>query len=349
MRLAIDVMGGDHAPDEVLKGCVAGADHLQSGDRLVLVGPRALIEQTLREKKALGDERFEIAEADEVIAMHDSPTSAVRTKKNSSIVRMAHLGSPKAEDAERCDAVISAGNTGACVAAAQMNMKRLPGVHRPGIAVTIPAFHGPVVLCDAGANPEPRGSHLWQYGVMSDVYARHVLGIESPRVALMNVGAEEGKGSLLVKQAHELLKATPGLNYIGFVEGREFFAGAADVIVTDGFTGNTILKMAEGLAKSLFQAIAQEIFETDPKLAMQFEPIVKSIYKKNDYHEMGGAPLLGVNGAMFICHGSSEARTIAAAIRCARNAVNSHANEAIVERLAAVASVDPATRQGEPA
>ncbi|MEZ6318115.1 MAG: phosphate acyltransferase PlsX [Phycisphaerales bacterium] len=306
MRLAIDVMGGDHAPDAILKGCIGAIEHLGADDRLVLVGPRGLIEETLRER-GVRDERLEIVDAPDVIAMHESPTSAVRSKKDSSIVRMARLGSPKADPAERCDAVLSAGNTGACVAAAQMLMKRLPGVHRPGIAVTIPAFHGPVVLCDAGANPEPRGSHLWQYGVMSDVYARNVLGIGHPRVALMNIGAEEGKGSDLVKQAHDLLKATPDLNYIGFVEGREFFAGAADVIVTDGFVGNTVLKMAEGLAKSLFQAIAAEIFETDPNLALQFEPIVKQIYKKNDYHEMGGAPLLGVNGAMFIAAGSSEA------------------------------------------
>ncbi|GJM19797.1 MAG: phosphate acyltransferase [Phycisphaeraceae bacterium] len=348
MRLAIDVMGGDQAPDAILKGCIAAAEHLDADDRLVLVGPKDIIEQTLRERK-FTDARYLIEDAPDVIAMHESPTSAVRAKKDSSIVRMARLGSPKASDDERCDGVLSAGNTGACVAAAQMNMKRLPGVHRPGIAVTIPAFHGPVVLCDAGANPEPRGSHLWQYGVMSDVYARSVLGIENPRVALMNVGAEEGKGSGIVKQAHELLKATPGLNYTGFVEGREFFAGAADVIVTDGFTGNTVLKMAEGLAKSLFQAIAQEIFEHDPKMAMQFEPIVKSIYKKNDYHEMGGAPLLGVNGSLFICHGSSESRTIAAAIRNARLAVNAHVNDAIVARLAEVAAIDPAMRQGEPA
>lgn len=348
MRLAIDVMGGDHAPDAILKGCIGAIEHLGADDRLVLVGPRGLIEETLRER-GVRDERLEIVDAPDVIAMHESPTSAVRSKKDSSIVRMARLGSPKADPAERCDAVLSAGNTGACVAAAQMLMKRLPGVHRPGIAVTIPAFHGPVVLCDAGANPEPRGSHLWQYGVMSDVYARNVLGIEHPRVALMNIGAEEGKGSDLVKQAHDLLKATPDLNYIGFVEGREFFAGAADVIVTDGFVGNTVLKMAEGLAKSLFQAIAAEIFETDPNLALQFEPIVKQIYKKNDYHEMGGAPLLGVNGAMFIAHGSSEARTIAAAVREMRRAVNAHVNEAIVERLERVAAVDPASRQEEPA
>jgi glycerol-3-phosphate acyltransferase PlsX len=261
----------------------------------------------------------------------------VRQRTDSSIVKMALLGSPKTESP--VDVVISAGNTGACVAAGIMHMKRLPGVHRPGIAVTIPAFHGPIVLCDAGANPEPRGTHLWQYGVMADVLAKEVLGIDNPRVALMNIGSEEAKGSDLVKQARDLLRSTPGINFIGYVEGRDFFAGAADVIVTDGFVGNTVLKMAEGMAKSLFEAIAQEIFELDPNLAVQFEPVVKQIYRKNDYHEYGGAPLLGVNGAMIIAHGSSEARTIRAAIRNAREFVAHDVNRHIIERIRAVESL----------
>jgi glycerol-3-phosphate acyltransferase PlsX len=342
VRLAIDVMGGDHAPDAILKGCIDAIPHLDNDDTLVLIGPEPLIRETLAERRC-ADPRLVISHASEVIEMGESPTTSVRAKKDSSIVRMALLGSRRVDDAERCDAVLSAGNTGACVAAATMQMKRLPGVHRPGIAVTIPAFHGPVVLCDAGANPEPRGTHLWQYGIMADVLARRTLGIERPRVALMNIGAEEGKGSDLVKEARDLLKATPDINYIGYIEGREFFAGAADVVVTDGFVGNTVLKMAEGLAKSLFQAIAAEIFETDPELALQFEPVVKKIYKKNDYHEFGGAPLLGVNGIMLIAHGSSEARTIAAGVRNMKAAVNARINEAIAERLAAVAHIDPAS------
>lgn len=344
MRLAIDVMGGDHAPDAVLQGCVDALPILESDDQLVLVGPRALIVEHLAERR-VDDPRITVIDASDTIAMHESPTAAVRTKRNSSIVTMARLGSMKTGPEQRCDAVLSAGNTGACVAAGQMHMKRLPGVHRPGIAVTIPAFHGPVILCDAGANPEPRATHLWQYGVMSDVYARTAHGVEAPRVALMNIGAEEGKGSDRVKGTADLLRRTPDLNYIGFIEGRDFFAGAADVVVTDGFVGNTVLKMAEGLAKSLFEAIATEIFETDPNLALEFEPIVKQIYKKNDYHEMGGAPLLGVNGGMIIAHGSSEARTITAAIRNTRHFVEAHVNDAIVERLRQLEEIE----QGEPA
>lgn len=212
-------------------------------------------------------------------------------------------------------------------------MKRLPFAHRPGIAVTIPAFHGPVVLCDAGANPEPKATHLWQYGIMADIYAQKVLGIENPRVGVMNIGSEEGKGTDIIQETRELLDNTPDLNCIGYVEGRDFFDGVADVIVTDGFMGNAMLKMAEGLAKSLFAAIAQEIFEIDPDLAVQFEPVVKRIYAKNDYHEHGGAPLLGVNGACMIAHGSSEARTMKAAIRNSLNFVRANVNEHIIHRL----------------
>ena len=333
MRIAVDVMGGDPAPDAILKGCLDALPNLADSDTLVLIGPSALINEQLDER-GVRDHRLEILDAPDVIPMDESPTKAVRQRTDSSIVKMAVAGSHKVDNP--VDVVISAGNTGACVAAGIMHMKRLPGVHRPGIAVTIPAFHGPIVLCDAGANPEPRGTHLWQYGVMADILARETLGIENPRVALMNIGSEEGKGSELVKNARDLLKATPGLNFTGYIEGRDFFAGAADVIITDGFVGNTVLKMAEGMAKSLFQAIAQEIFELDPNLAIQFEPVVKQIYAKNDYHEYGGAPLLGVNGAMMIAHGSSESRTITAAIRNAREFIAHGVNDHIVKRIAEV-------------
>lgn len=220
MRLAVDVMGGDHAPDAILKGCAGALRHLGSGDELVLVGPTDLVEDFLKDR-GVSDSRIRIEHSSDVISMDESPARAVKGKPDSSIVRMALLGSHKV--ASPVDAVISAGNTGACVAAGIMHMRRLPGVHRPGIAVTIPAFHGPVVLIDAGANPEPRPTHLWQYGLMAEAYARQVLKIASPRVAQMNIGAEEGKGTGLIKETRELLTATPGMNYIGYVEGRDFF------------------------------------------------------------------------------------------------------------------------------
>ena len=275
MRLAIDVMGGDNAPDAVLTGCFEALDLIGPDDRLVLVGDASYIERMLRER-GVDDARLSIVPASEVIEMHESPAKAVRSKRESWGVERVRGGWAKAEDP--VDGVLSAGNTGACVSAAIMHMKRLRGVHRPGIAVTVPSFHGPIVMCDAGANPEPKPSHLWQYAVMSEAYARCVLKIDRPRVALMNIGSEEAKGTGIIKQTRELLERTPGINFIGYVEGRDFFDGVADVIVTDGFVGNSMLKMAEGLAKSLFAAIAREISELEPALAQRLKPMVLQPY-----------------------------------------------------------------------
>lgn len=348
MRLAVDVMGGDHAPDAILKGCLLALEDLALDDSLVLVGPRDIIEETLRDR-GCKDPRVEVQHAGEAIGMDESPARAVRAKPDSSLVRMAQLGSKNA--ANRCDVVLSAGNTGACVASAMLHMRRLPNVIRPAIAVTVPSFHGPFILTDAGANPEPKAEHLWQYGVMADVLARRLLKIPNPRVAVMNIGSEEAKGTGLIKQARDLLKATPGLNYVGYIEGRDLFEGVADVVVTDGLVGNTLLKASEGMAKSLFKAIAEEIVTADPTLGLmgQFEPIVKAIYAKNDYHEHGAAPLLGVNGACLIAHGSSEARTIRAAIRNCKAFVQSGATEVIVQRLAEVAPMLELTETTDPA
>lgn len=340
MRLAVDVMGGDHAPDEILKGAIDALPSLAADDTLVLIGPRDVIEDVLRERR-VRDDRIVIDATTQVIEMHESPVEAVKSKKDSSIVRMAVLGSQKADKlgVPRADVVISAGNTGACVSAATMHMRRLPGVHRPGIAVTIPSFGGPMVMCDVGANPEPRPTHLAQYAVMAETYARHVLGVEHPRVAQINIGSEDSKGNDLTREVRDMLKSMPGLNYIGYLEGRDFLEGAADVIVSDGFVGNIMLKLAEGLAMSIFKALFGAIVEHDPELALRLEPVAKAMFKKNDYHEYGGAPLLGVNGSCVICHGSSQARAMAAAIRNSRELVTSHLNEAIVRRLAEVAPV----------
>lgn len=345
IRIGVDIMGGDHAPDVILKGCVAALPDLSRGDTLVLVGPQQLIADLLAEKGIdPADPRIEIVHAPDVIEMGESAAKGVKGKPDSSIVVMHKLGAEG--HPRRCDVVLSAGNTGACVAAAMLHMRRLPGVIRPGIAVTVPVFHGPLVLIDAGANPEPKAEHLWQYGIMADELARDVLGIKKPRVALMNIGSEEGKGTGIIKEARDLLKSTPDLNYIGYIEGRDFFEGAADVVVTDGLVGNTLLKAAEGMARSLFKAIAAEIIEQDPLLALKFEPIVKAIYAKNDYHEHGGAPLLGVNGACFIAHGSSEARSIRAAIRNCRAFVRAGVNDRIVRRLE---EIGPPPEPGQPA
>lgn len=325
-------MGGDLAPDAILTGALAAVDLLRDGDTLVLIGDQAIIREGMAEAGLSKDARIEVEPSSDDIGMAESPVTALRNKTESSIVKMGYLGGRKSGD-RHCEVIISAGNTGACVASAQMAMRRLPGVHRPGIAVTMPTFTGPVVLCDVGANPEPRATHLHQYGHMAGVYAHRLIGIEKPRVALLSIGGEEGKGNALTKETHYLFKHDPTINYVGYIEGRGIFAGEADVVVCEGFTGNVVLKLAEGLSKGIFEIIAHEVFAHDPELAMQFEPIVKKIWKKHDYHEYGGAPLLGANGICLICHGSSESRTITNAVKMAIEYAEHHVNEGIVERL----------------
>ncbi|MHC4081352.1 MAG: phosphate acyltransferase PlsX [Planctomycetota bacterium] len=333
MRIGLDVMGGDNAPDAILQGAIDSLDRLGPTDTVVLVGERGVIEQTLSDR-GVADDRVTVVPATEVIAMDESPVEAVRGKRGSSMVVLARMASRKAE--QPLDAMISAGNTGACVTAAQMHMRRLPGVHRPGVAVTMPTFGGPVVLIDVGANLEPKPHHLAQYGVMGEVYAKLAFGIKQPRVALMNVGGEEQKGTAFMKKVRDMLRAEGTLEFIGYIEGRTVFDGEADVVITDGIVGNVTLKLAEGLSAGIFKAIAREVFEKDPELAARLEPVVKGIYARHDYHEYGGAPLLGVNGVCMICHGSSVARTITNAILRSKQFVESRANEAITRRLGAM-------------
>ncbi len=334
MRIGVDVMGGDNAPDEILKGCFASLAKLELTDTLVLLGDEAIIRDTMMERRTT-DARIEVVHCSEVIGMDESPVEAIRSKGDSSINRAAKMAGPRAAE-KRLDAWISAGNTGACVAASQLYMRRLPNVVRPGIAVVVPTFSGPIVLIDVGANIDPKPVHLAQYGVMGDAYARGILGIANPRVAIMNVGGEEAKGTEGMKIARELLRKAEGLNFMGFVEGRGVFNGDADVIVTDGVVGNVMLKLAEGLSSGLFKEIAREILETDPELAVRFEPIVKRIYARHDYHEYGGAPLLGVNGCCLISHGSSISRTIMNAVSRARQYAASGLNDIINARLESI-------------
>lgn len=331
MRLGVDVMGGDNAPDQILKGCLACLPLLPEGDELVLVGDGRTIRETLAERR-INDPRVKIVETTEVIGMDDSPVDAIRAKKDSSINVLARMASAK--ESNRIDAIVSAGNTGAMVTAAQMHMRRLPNVIRPGIAVTVPTFAGAVVLIDVGANIEPKPAHLAQYGVMGDVYARQILGIAHPRVAIMNVGGEEQKGTDDMREARDLLRSQDDLQFVGFVEGRGVFDGEADVVITDGVVGNVMIKLAEGLSSGIFKALAREVLEIDPELASRLEPVVKSLYAKHDYHEYGGAPLLGVNGVCLISHGSSVARTITNALLRARAFVEAGVNEAMSRRLA---------------
>ena len=332
MRIGIDVMGGDNAPDAILEGAFGALEKIDPDDELVLVGDEHLIRNAMQ-AQGITTDQISVHGTTQVIGMDESPVEAVRTKPDSSITVLAQLAGRRAE--RPLDAIVSAGNTGAKVTAAQMYMRRLPHVHRPGVAVTIPTFAGPVVLIDVGANIEPKPHHLAQYGVMGDVLAQLMHGIENPRVGLMNVGGEEAKGTAEMKQARDMLRDAPDLNFIGYVEGRGVFEGEAHVVVTDGVVGNVMIKLAEGLSAGIFRAIGREVAAADPELAVRFKPIVKKIYAEHDYHEYGGAPLLGVNGVCIISHGSSVARTLTNAITQARACVRSGVNEAIVERLSA--------------
>ena len=330
MRLGVDVMGGDNAPDEILKGCIAALPKLAADDELVLYGDRRVIEETFSER-GISDKRLKIVATTEIIGMDESPVEAIRTKRDASMVVMAKDASPKTDN--RLDAIVSAGNTGAMVSAAQMHMRRIPNVVRPGIAVTVPTFAGPVVLVDVGANIEPKPVHLAQYGVMGAIYAKIACGIENPRVAIMNVGGEEAKGTDDMRLARYMLRAATGLNFTGFVEGRGVFNGEADVVITDGVVGNVMIKLAEGLSSGIFKALAREVLAIDPELAARLEPVVKSLYAKHDYHEFGGAPLLGVNGIALISHGSSQARTIMNAITRMKMFAGSGINSQMSEHL----------------
>jgi glycerol-3-phosphate acyltransferase PlsX len=330
VRVAVDVMGGDHAPAEILQGCWQAAPLLDAGDVVLLVGDEAVIRRGL-DASALNPEQkklYKLIPTTQIIAMDDSPVEAIRNKPDSSIAVMCQLAA-KGE----ADVVISAGNTGACVAAAQLRMRLLPGVSRPGIAVILPTFHGPVVVCDVGANPEPRPNHLQQYAIMASSYASAVFGHAEPRVGLLSIGEEDVKGNTLTREAGKMMRDEPLINFVGNVEGRDLFNGVAEVVICDGFVGNIVLKFTEGMAEGLLRTIVADIEQAAPQLVEQFTRIMKKIYAKHDWQEYGGAPLLGVDGYCLICHGRSEARAIKNAIRVAKQLTASRINEKIVAMI----------------
>ena len=331
-------MGGDHAPDEILKGCFEAFELLEGEDEVLLVGNEELIRAALEESKLADTGRYQIVPTTQVIAMDESPVEAVRHKKDSSIGVMAKLVADG-----KADVAISAGNTGACVAASQLRMRTLKGVARPGIAVVIPTFHGPVVLCDAGANVEPQPHHLLHYAIMGAAYARAVAGVEVPRVGLLSVGEEESKGNDVTKEAHKLLRAEPQINFIGNIEGRDFFRGVVDVAVSDGFVGNVMLKSFEGLSEGLFRAMLFELGESQPELLPAFKKVLHTIKSRHDWQEYGGAPLLGVNGYTLICHGASDARAIKSSIRAGKRLVASGINQKIMNHISQSAAEQPAS------
>jgi len=328
MRIAIDAMGGDNAPDEIISGALESIERLGENDELILVGPRDMIESQLPPRSSR-EGIISVVDAPEVIDMDEPPIESLRKKRRSSIGVIAKMAKMN-----QTDAVISAGNTGACIAAFQMRMRNLPRVNRPGIAVVFPTFEGPVTICDVGANIACKPINLYQYAAMSSIYSRHVLGVKKPRIGLMSIGQEDAKGNEIVKRTRELMRSDANMNFIGNIEGRDIFKGICDVAICDGFVGNVILKLTEGVIEGLFKAIQHELGQEKLRLAMKFKPVMKRIYKKYDYNEYGGAPLLGVNGTALICHGASTSRTIKNAIMTSKEYHTKKINDKIIEYLA---------------
>jgi phosphate acyltransferase len=316
IRVAIDAMGGDNAPGEI----VAGALDAASGQiRPILFGPPGLDTGGL-----------ELAEASQVIAMDEKPADAVRGKPDSSLVAAC-----RAVAQGNADVALSAGNTGAMLAASLVHVRRLPGVRRPAIAVVLPGEHGPSVLLDAGANAEARPEHLLQFGQMGAIFAQEILEIPRPQVGLLSIGEEPEKGSKLTLEAHELLSGAAELDFRGNVESRDLLSGAADVVVTDGFTGNVSLKLLEGTIKSLLDALRDEITSTiRGKLGgFLIRPAARGLRARLDPDTYGGAYLLGLRGLVVIAHGNSNRRAIANAIRLAARGAEHDVVGRLQERL----------------
>ena len=316
IRVAVDALGGDRAPDEIVAGAAAAAS---SEIEPILFGPRGLVTSGLR-----------LVEAHERIEMDDHAVEAVRSKPESTLVRAVR----GVADGD-ADAVVSAGNTGAMLAASLLHIRRLPGVHRPGIAAVIPTKRGPSVLIDAGANADARPEHLVQFAHMGAVLSQEILGVRNPQVRLLSIGEEPEKGSQLVLEAHELLRAS-SLDFAGNTEGRTLLEGDADVVVADGFTGNVALKTIEGTIRSLLEALRGELDSSvRGKLGgLLIRPGTRKLRSRLDPDTYGGAYLLGLNGLVVIAHGSSSGTAIANAIRLAARGVDHRVVERLQERLA---------------
>jgi len=331
ITIAVDAMGGDHAPRPEVEGAVQAAREL--GVRVVLVGQAALVKQELGRLRGRRPE-LEIVPASEVIAMQDSPLQAFRKKKDSS----AHVAARLVREG-RADGLVSAGNTGAVMAVARFGLGTLESVDRVALAAPFPTLRGGVsVLLDVGANVDSKPEHLAQFAVMGEIYYRAIFGTRRPRVGLLSIGEEEMKGNELTREAHNRLKQMP-LNFVGNVEGRDVFAGDVDVIVCDGFIGNVALKISEGVAQLILGLLKESLKST---LSSQFGSLLsrrayQTFRKKIDYSEYGGAPLLGVRGVTVIGHGSSNANAIKNAIRVAAELARSKINERIEQGLAAMA------------
>lgn len=331
MKIAVDAMGGDLAPGEIVKGALMAAREYKQA--IILVGDEEKILNELGNNDP-GD-LISIVHAPEVVDMGEHPAVAVRRKKNSSIVRATQL----VKEGE-AGALVSAGSTGAQMASALLGLGRIKGIDRPAIAGVLPSEKGYTVLLDVGANVDCKPQNLLQFSVMGYLYAKRVLGVADPRVGLLSNGEEETKGSELTLAAYPLLQ-NAGVNFVGNVEGRDIFRGTVDVVVCDGFIGNIVLKSAEGIAGALYKTLKDEINRSwlaKMGLVMAVKALMR-FKKRIDYTEYGGAPLLGVNGVSIICHGSSTAKAVKNGIRVAMESVDNHLVDAILDSISQIEGV----------
>jgi len=326
LHIALDAMGGDRGPEEMVSGALMAVS--ESDLEITLIGDQVRLEAVLATHDTPSS-RIHLVHASQVVGMDESPFDAIRRKKDSSIMKAFAL-----HKEGRVEAVVSAGNSGATLAAALRLLGRLEHVSRPGIAGIFPTLKGPVVMMDVGANVDCRAEHLFQFGIMATAFSQVLFGLARPRVGLLSIGEEGGKGNLLVKKSHELLQQS-SLNYIGNVEGRDTFQGDVDVMVCDGFVGNVCLKLSEGLAEAVLGMLGEEISKSfKAKLGyLLAKDAFVSFKKRVDYAEYGGAPLLGIRGNVIICHGRSSAVAIKNAILVAAEMARNKVNERILELL----------------
>ncbi|MBI4550045.1 MAG: phosphate acyltransferase PlsX [Candidatus Omnitrophica bacterium] len=325
-RIAVDGMGGDYAPAVVVDGAVQAANDFDL--EIILVGQEQALKRELSRHKVIGG-RLSIHHASQVIDMGESPVVAVKKKKDSSLAVAVDLLKDK-----QVDAVVSAGNTGAAVAASTLNLGLLPGIKRPGILISLPTLRGISLAMDVGANIDPTPEHLFQYALMADIYSRTIYKKRHPTIGLLNIGEEESKGTDVMKETYKLLREST-INFIGNIEGRDFFTGKCDCIVCDGFVGNVVLKVTEGIIENLTGLIQKELSKNYLAQigAWLMKPALMSVRRETNYEEAGGAQLLGINGVVIISHGASSSWAIRNAIKKAAHVIESDVNGYIVNEV----------------
>jgi glycerol-3-phosphate acyltransferase PlsX len=330
MRIAVDAMGSDNAPTSEVEGAILATRDTNIG--VVLVGDKKLIEQELS-KHRYEQKKIEVYPASEIIQMNEPAAISVRKKKDSSINVMVRLAANN-----MVDGIVSAGNTGAVVCSATLGLRLLEGIERPGIAVILPTLRGPCMLIDAGANIDPKSVHLLQYGIMGNLYLKEILEIKNPKIGLLNVGEEECKGTMFLKDAYNLLEHS-SLNFTGNVEGRDIFSGNYDCIICDGFVGNVVLKVSESLAEAIGILLRRHMRKgiITTLGALLGRSAFDSLKKQMDYSEYGGAPLLGIDGCCIISHGMSSAKAMFNAIMVAKDYAHKNVNRHIVDAVKKIA------------